>query len=187
VPGLNWALVKRAGSSFGFVTDSLSSYAISHGLFSATVARAARYAASGKLDATTDPWRPAVDCGELQFRFGFCPGDAHLPSVARRFSLPLLAQIMPAKRAIEPALPRVGSCAELSPATLTLHALKPAADGDGLVLRVQETSGQAHSARLTLFGAAVELGTVKPGALATWRLRRTLSGGWSAEAADLLA
>jgi len=185
VPGLNWVLVKRDGGGFGFVTDSLSSYTVANGMFSATVARASRYAASGKSAATAEPWRPAVDCGELQFRFGFCPMEAHLPAVARAFSLPLLAQIMPAKPALAPALPACGSFAEVSPATLTVLALKPAADGDGLVLRVQETTGTAQVATLTLFGAAVALGPVASGAMATWRVRRA-GAAWSAVATDLL-
>jgi alpha-mannosidase len=185
VPGLNWALVKRPGGGFGLVTDSLSSYTVSNGMFSATVARASRYAASGKVAADAEPWRPAVDCGELQFRFGFCPADAHLPAVARAFSLPLLAQIMPAKPAQQPALPKTGSFAQVAPATLTVLALKPAADGDGLILRVQETTGAAAHASFTLFGTTLDLGPVAAGTIATWRLRRA-GAAWAAVRTDLL-
>jgi alpha-mannosidase len=77
-------------------------------------------------------------------------------------------------------LPRQGSLAEVRPAGLQVLALKPAEDGDGWILRLQETAGQAARASLTWLGRKLALGSVPAGAIASWRLRAA-AGAWRAE------
>ena len=81
-------------------------------------------------------------------------------------------------------LPRSGSFASLRPASLQLLALKPAFDGDGLVVRVRETSGRTAKAVLDWLGERLSLGTVPGKRIATFMLRKTRSG-WKAAPTDI--
>ncbi len=185
VPGLRWARVSGPGGGFGFASDALSSFAIWNGAFTATVVRASRYANDVKLTAQAEPWRPAVDTGELLCRLLIGPADQRLLGLARELAQPPLAQTVPARPGKKGGLPRSGSFAALQPEHLALLALKPANDGQGLILRVQEVAGKPAQAVLTLLGQTLRLGKVNPRQIATWRLRQTKSV-WKATACDLL-
>lgn len=185
IPALGWLRVHGPTGGFGFASDALSSFAVAQGVFSATIVRATHYAYSDSTDYAADPWWPVMDAGEHRCRFALYAPDADLPARARELASPPLAMVVPATAAIAPAVPRSGSLAALSPAGLVLLACKPAADGDGLVLRVQEVSGSAQHATLTLFGARLDLGPVVGGAIVSWRLRPG-PAGWGAVRCDLL-
>lgn len=185
VPALGWVAASGAAGGFGLASDALSSFAVAQGILSATVVRTSHYAYSSSARYPADPWWAVADCGELRFRCAICPPGTAMPAFARTVASPPLVQVVPAAPAIGAALPRCGSLAALAPASLALQAVKPAADGDGLVLRVLETGGAAVDARLTLFGRDLDLGRVEAGAIASWRLRRG-PDGWSAGRCDLL-
>ncbi|MEI8064459.1 MAG: glycosyl hydrolase-related protein, partial [Verrucomicrobiota bacterium] len=51
-----------------------------------------------------------------------------------------------------------------------LLALKRAEDGQGVVLRVQETAGQSTAATLSWHGRKISLGIVGAYRIASWRL-----------------
>jgi alpha-mannosidase len=175
VPGGRWVRVTGPRGLFGFASDALYDFDCSAGEFRATVCRASRYADDVHTPANRDePWRAAVDAGELKFKFLISPGDARLPMLARELEHPPVAMLVPPH---EGELGRSGSMGQLTPGTVQLLALKRAEDGKGLILRVQESAGRATQPKLRLFGKPVRLGKVPAHKIMTWRLLRT-SRGW---------
>ncbi|MFA4945289.1 MAG: glycoside hydrolase family 38 C-terminal domain-containing protein [Lentisphaeria bacterium] len=180
VPGGRWVRVTGKAGKFGFASDALYGFDCFAGEFRATVARAAGYTQGRPTDFPA--WRPAMDNGELKFRFLLNPGNAELPALAQWLEQPPVSLVVPAKAG---KLPRSGSLAALSPATLQLLALKRAEDGRGLVLRVLETAGQECPATLEWLGQKLDLGGVAANRIATWRLRRKGSA-WEAVRSSIL-
>lgn len=182
-PGGRWVRVNREGSAFGFASDALYGFNFKPGVLQATIARASRYAADASVEPEEDIWNPAVDRGELKFRFLISPGDDNLSNLAKLLEEPMLVQtVLPT----DGKLGRTGSFGRIEPADLTLLALKPAQDSRGLVLRVQNLSGVAKDAVFVIGRAAVALGEVAPGRIAGWRLTPSASG-WQSEPADGIA
>ena len=70
-------------------------------------------------------------------------------------------------------LGRSGSIASLTPDGVKLLALKPAEDGRGLIVRVQEIAGRTVKPRLTLAGRTYALHALAPHTLATYRIHRS--------------
>ena len=179
VPGGRWVRLRTAQGTLGFASDALYGFDLKDGVLRASVARASRYANDVVTAPEADPWRPVVDCGELVFRFLLTTGneaEEGLPRLARELEMTPFTACVPAKPG---ELPRQGSLLEVRPAGLQLLALKPAEDGEGWVLRLRETSGQAVKAAITWCGRPLKLGTVAARGIASWRLR-TLAGAWSA-------
>jgi alpha-mannosidase len=180
VPGGRWVRLHTPQGAFGFASDALYGFDLKDGALRASVARASRYANDTFTPPDADPWHPVADCGELRFRFLLATGteaEAGLPRLAREL------EVTPVTVCVAPGpgdMPRRGSLVEVGPTSLQLLALKPAENGDGWVLRLQETAGQSAEARLTWFGRALALGTVPAGAIASWRLR-TAAGAWCVE------
>jgi alpha-mannosidase len=161
VPGGRWV---RVPGKFGFASDALYSFDCQHGALRATIVRASRYASDVKLPANAQPWRPAVDAGELRFRFLLAPANDALPRLAAQLEQPpvvLHAVPSPGK------WPRTGSLASIAPDSLKLLAIK-----DGL-LRVQETAGRATTPRVTWLGQKLQLTRVAPHQIMTWRIAKT--------------
>ena len=179
VPGGRWVRVSGTRGMFGFASDALYAFDCTRGEFRATVVRASGY--SNGTPPAMKPWRAAVDCGELKFRFLINPGDAALPALAHTLEQPPVSTLVAPHKG---AWRRTGTLAALAPASLQILALKRAEEGRGVVLRVQETSGKATAAELVLLGRRVKLGVVPGGRLATWRLVRTASG-WKARATSI--
>ena len=181
VPGGRWVrMCPDTGSeAFGFASAQLSSFACEDGAMVATIARASRYADSQVLGKDDQPWLPAVDRGELRFDLLFTYGNADLPVLARELVSPPVVEMVAAKPIRRGLLPRSGSLIALAPTCLALLALKRAEDGKGLVLRVQETSGTASVATLTVGGKDLRLGRVEANAIASWRLS-TRGRSWQA-------
>lgn len=179
VPGGRWVRLRTPQGAVGFASDALYGFDVKDGALRASIARASRYANDTFTPPDADPWRPAVDCGELRFRFLITTGpqaETDLPRLARELEMPPVALCVPAKPG---DLPRQGSLVELRPAGLNILALKPAEDGQGWVLRLQETAGRSARAALTWCGRRLTLGTVSPGAIASWRIRPA-GGSWLA-------
>ena len=176
VPGGSWVRVNSPKASFGFASDALYNFDTQKGEFRATVVRASRYGNDVKTAPDQEVWRPAVDCGELRFRFLMAPGSADLPKLAQELEQPPIVLLVAPKKG---GLPRSGSAAALSPAGLQLLALKRAEDGKGAVLRVQAPAGKPLKAQLQWLGEKIALGPVRGGEIASWRLAQTKSG-WKA-------
>jgi alpha-mannosidase len=176
VPGGRWVRTRSDTDTFGFATNALYNFDQHGDDLRVTVCRATRYANDVETRPEEIPWRPAVDVGELRFNAIITPGDDALPKFAEQLEQPPETLLVPAKKG---TLPRVGSLMSLSPANLKLLALKPASNGPGLILRVQETAGKSGMPKLTLHGKRIALSRVKPYTIATWRLIKNRAG-WRA-------
>ena len=180
VPGGRWARVDGPRQAFGFASDALYNFNCCRGEFQATVARASRYADTNTLPAGAEPWRPATDNGELTFRFLLTSDLAALPRLAAELeSPPALLPVWPSTG----PWPREGSLLRMEPSSVRLLAFKPAEDGHGWIVRGQEDAGRIARVRLTLCGAAIELGELGARRIGSWRLRRN-GAGWRAERCD---
>jgi alpha-mannosidase len=176
VPGGRWARVGGA-RGFGFASDALYGFNLRRGAFQATLARATRYAGDLPAGPAARPWEAAADQGELRFRFLLAFAAADLPRLAAELERPPAVRLVPDHGG---RLPRAGSLAALRPAALELLALKPAADGRGWILRVQNRTGRAvPRAEWTWLGRRLALGQVAAGRIVTWRLTRR-GGRWAA-------
>lgn len=181
VPGGRWVRVSGPDGAFGFASDALYGFDCKDGALRASVVRATRYATDRVLDAEAEPWRPALDTGELRFRFLLSPGDARLPQLAEELERPpITLLVLPGTG----DLPRTGSLAALAPDTLKLLALKPAEDDNGWIMRVQETAGVESEPQFTWQGMLLALGLVSPYAIASWRLTPSETG-WVAARTDV--
>ncbi|MBN2452271.1 MAG: glycoside hydrolase family 38 [Lentisphaeria bacterium] len=179
VPGGRWVRLRTPRGLFGFASNALYGFDLKDGVLRASMARASRYANDVRTPPEGDPWRPVVDTGELTFRFLLAAGreaGRELPRLARELELP------PVTACVAPSpgnLPRTGSLGGVRPESLQLLALKPAEDGRGWVLRLQETAGRTATATLTWLGQVLRLGPVPARAIATWRLVQE-GGVWRA-------
>jgi alpha-mannosidase len=174
VPGGRWARVHAAGKAngLGFVSDALYNFDSEAGEFRATVVRATRYANDVKTPADTELWRPAVDCGELKFRFVLTPPTADLPRLAAGLEQPPVVLLVPPGKG---ARKRTGSLLELTSARLL--ALKRAEDGKGFILRLQAAPGKAVNISANWLGKRFRLGPLNGGEIGTWRLQLS-KGTW---------
>jgi alpha-mannosidase len=162
-PGGRWV---RSGR-LGFASDALYGFDLHGGALRATVCRASRYADDLRREADEVPWVPVVDRGELKFRFLLTPDLAKVPRLAAELERPPVVLSVPASPG---RLPRSGSLMRLRPTSLELLALKPAASGEGIVLRVRANA--ACRAALTWLSRTIALGPVRKGEIATWRISR---------------
>ncbi len=181
VPGGRWVRIHGAGQTVGFASDALYGYDCKDGALRATVARAGGYATDVKLGPNDETWRPAVDTGELRFRFLLAPGGERLPVLARELEEPPITLLVPARTG---DWPRCGSLAALAPDSLRVLALKPAEDGNGWILRVQETAGRDTTPEFAWMGEALALDPVPANRIATWRLAAGATG-WTATATNV--
>jgi alpha-mannosidase len=183
VPGGRWIETAGVdGESFGFASDGLYGFDCKDGALRATVVRASRYANDVPAGPDQTPWRPAVDCGELRFKFHYTGGGQRLVDLARELEEPLVVQNAPAHPG---KWRKSGSILSLEPAELETLAFKRADDGKGFILRVQETGGRAVNPKLVIGGKRVKLSKVGAWKIATWRLIRRGSN-WIAEAVDIV-
>ena len=182
VPGGRWLRVRGKRGTFGFASDALYGFDGTDGALRVSLVRATRYANDVKTEATAEAWRPATDQGEHLFRFVISPGGSELQRLADELERPPL-YVLTAPHKGE--LPRAGSLMALEPATVRLLALKPAEDGRGLVLRVQETAGKTAAAVMRWQGKRIKLGSLAAREIASWRVRRA-GGGWRVERSDIL-
>jgi len=174
VPGGRWVKVSSPKAPFGFASDALYNFDARPGLFRATVARTSHYACDKKYGPDEVPELPSTDSGEYRFKFLIGPADESLERLSSELETPLLVQTVPPLK--EGKLPRKGSLLELSGGAFKLLALKPALDGKGMVLRVQETAGKASSLKLKLFGKSVAAGKIAPFKIASFRIKKAQGG-----------
>jgi alpha-mannosidase len=176
VPGARWARVNGKNGGMGFASDALYNFDSEKGEFRATVARASRYANDVETPANAELWRPAVDCGELKFRFLVTHAKADLPRLAAELEqAPVVLTVPPGKGKHK----RTGSLLELTPSSVRLLALKRAEDGRGFILRAQAAPGKAVKVSMLWLGRKIQLGALNGGEIATWKLQSTKTG-WKA-------
>ena len=172
VPGGRWVRTP----TLGFASNALYNFSLKDGALRATIARASRYACDLTLPPEAQPWIPAVDTGELRFKFVLSPGDEHLPVLARQLEEPPVVMAVPAAPG---DLPRTGSLMQIQPATMRVVSFK-ADQENGWLLYLQEMNGQTVTPRLKWMGQTLKLGKVEGGKIAAWRLVRR-EETWQAE------
>jgi alpha-mannosidase len=160
----------------GFASDALYNFDSEKGEFRATVVRASRYANDVKTDEAAELWRPAVDCGELKFRFLVTSPTADLPRLASVLEQAPVVLFVPPRKG---KLKRTGSLLELSPGPVRLLALKRAEDGKGFILRAQALPGKAVKVTALWLGTKIVLGPLKGGEIGTWKIQ-SASNAWKA-------
>lgn len=175
VPGGRWVRVRQNGKNFTFASDALYAFDCREKTLRATICRSSRYADDRTKGAGEEKWRPAVDAGELQFRYGISFGNSDPWRLADGLEQPptaILTSPHPGR------LPRTGSYAALTPVSLRLLALKPAENRKGWILRAQNYSKNAIArASLYWMGKQYSLGRISPWQIATWRLMK-LKNRW---------
>ncbi len=174
VPGGRWVRT-LGGRSFGFASDALYGFDLTDGALRATVVRATRYANDVKTAPDAELWRPATDVGEHRFRFILTPGDQSLARLAAELEMAPIVVTTP----VHPGkLGRTGSLATLVSAGFKLLAIKPAQDGKGWVIRLQEVAGKGGRPAVTWLGRKLALDGVGANQIATWRIQQR-AGVWT--------
>jgi alpha-mannosidase len=181
VPGARWARVHSKNGGMGFTSDALYNFDSVNGKFRATIARATRYANDAQTPATAELWRPAVDCGELKFRFLITDAKADLPRLAAELEQPPVVLMVPPSKGQRK---RAGSLLELFPTTARLLALKRAEDGSSFILRAQAHPGKPANLSACWLGHKIALGPLAGGQIGTWRIHRS-NGNWRATQSGL--
>ncbi len=169
VPGGRWVRIKNGAHTLGLASDHLYGFDSSGGTFRASVVRSARYCFDARDTPATPEWLPMTDRGEYRFNFLLTANGALLPQLARELEQPVHSLAVPPHPG---RLGRSGSLVELTPTTVRLLAFKPAEDGQGLIVRVQETAGRAARPSLTLAGKRIMLPRLPAHRIATYRLQR---------------
>jgi alpha-mannosidase len=185
VPGGRWVRMfnNKQEPVLGFASDALYCFEnTKKGELRATVARVSRYAyAPSVKDGSGPPTDAAVDCGELKFNFIINNGNNELEKLSQIIGQPPVAWITPVSKG---TLPRSGSFVSLSPASVEIQALKPANDGNGLILRLRETKGRSVKPKFKWLDSTVDLGRIRANTIATWRLVQS-GGKWTAKETNI--
>jgi alpha-mannosidase len=168
MPVLRWVRARDGRNGFALAGDVASAYDLESGSLRVTLARATRYARAEPLDQGKEWWRPTVDRGELRERFTLLPLNGPVEDAAEMLTQPPVVTM--AWENPGGTLPATGSLASLTPTDLRVLALKPAADGRGVELRLQNLAGKAHRPVLRLGGKTHRLGRVGAGEIATFRI-----------------
>lgn len=169
VAGGRWVRVKRGRHTLGFASDALYGFDASAGTFRASVVRSTRYAFDARDTPATPEWLPVADRGEYRFNFLLTTNGELLPRLAAQLEQPPISLSVPPHPG---KLGRSGSIVALEPSHVKLLAFKPAEDGHGLVVRLQEIEGRACRPQLTVGGRHYPLPPLPARSLATYRLAR---------------
>ena len=172
VPGGRWVRTRQNGKNFIFASDALYAFDCRNKTLRATVCRASRYADYHVKKANEEKWCPAVDAGELRFKYKISCGTMdpwRLADELEQSPTAILTAPHPGR------LPRTGSFVALSPSAVKLLALKPAEDGRGWILRIQNI-GKISPASLYWLGKRYSLGRIPPWRIMSWRLTQSKTG-----------
>lgn len=169
VPGGRWVRVNNGKHALGFASDALYGFDASEGTLRASVIRSTRYAFDARDTPSTPDSLPAADRGEYRFQFLISADAAAMPRLAAELEQPPVTLPVPPHPG---ALGRAGSIVSLEPAGVRLLALKPAEDGNGLIVRLQETAGRKTTPKITVAGQIYPLGPLAAHGLATHRIAR---------------
>ena len=181
VPGGRWVRVRDGNKTFGFASNALYGFNCRKGALMATVVRASRYADDVETPAQHQQWRPAVDAGELTFNFLLTPDTDPLPKLALELEQPIVSLTVPPHPG---RLPSTGTFFSLVPKNVQLLALKPALNGKGWVVRIQEIDGKSVALNGRWLDQALDFGTIRPRSLNTYRLT-VRDKKWSVRRVDI--
>ena len=173
-PAGRWVVRSGAGGSLGFCSDVLGDFDASAEELRVTLARATRYANDVPTPALDKKWQPAVDCGELKFRFCLFDGEVNPDHATDALQHPPLAMIAPAVRGPRP---RCGSLGGVGPDSIRLLSLEHIARGK-LRIRLQNRGESSAPAILILGGEPIESGILGPQQIATLTVDHQKSGQW---------
>lgn len=165
VPGGRW--VKTSG--FTFLSDAIYNFEMTAAGLNATLVRSAPYACSDRAKPSEKPWRPYMDLGEHRFRLLLAPPNADREPLSAQLEQP---PVCLATAAHAGELRGKGALGKLSARHVRLLALKPAQDGRGFVVRVQETTGRPTSLQFQFQDKTIDLGAIKAFEIASWRLQK---------------
>ena len=173
IPVLRWLRARdRLGKKgFALASDVLAAYDLESGDLRVTLARANRYARAENLDQSKEWWRPTTDRGELRARLVLLPANGPVEQAADLLTQPPLTMQVWENR--DGTLPATGTLARLTPDSIELLALKPAAVGGNIEVRLRNPTNQSVRPVLTLAGKRYALGPVAPGEIASFRLNRS--------------
>lgn len=187
VPGGRWVRVKAgkggsgSGLPFGFASDALYAFACARGALHATIARASRYAYSSLGREADQPWRPAADAGELNFRFLITQDVNSLVKYSQELEEPLVTQLVPPHRG---ALAPKGSLFSLKQSNVQVLAIKPAEKGSGWIVRVQELAGKTTVLEGRWIDQDLRFGLIKPWSISIFHIGFS-EGKWKVQLTDI--
>ncbi|HWB52810.1 MAG TPA: glycoside hydrolase family 38 C-terminal domain-containing protein [Tepidisphaeraceae bacterium] len=171
VPGGKWVrAIKNNAVRFGLATDALYDFDVAHDSLRATICRASRYADDQNTKANEVPWRPAVDSGELRFNFLISAGQDELPILADELERQPVSILVPSH---DGKRKKSGSLGEITPVTAQLLSLKPAEDGNGLIVRLFNRSDRPIKPVIRIENRKISLTQLKPGRIGTWRIDKS--------------
>jgi len=163
--------------ALGLVNDGTHSYDCLGGLLRAVVLRSPRFAQHDPVRPPEDSDYPFQDQGWHEKRFWLMCGSGgwqalNLPRRAEELQTPAEYVMDSAHAGAEPW---ERSLLEIEPESVVMTALKRAEDGDGVILRLQETAGRAADATVRASGVRAEgrlsLGPWQMGALRLFAAR----------------
>lgn len=170
------------------INDSTYAYAAQDGRLRLTLIRSVPAAEHPPFEYKDDRHVHFLDQGWQERRFLIVATEPEtaplsLDRLAEEFQVPAVPMLDSGHPGTEPW---ETSFVSVSPATVAVLALKPAEDQDGIVLRVQELSGEATRAELRIQNATRPLRVaLKPWQIKTLRLRPAAKA-WTADEIDAL-
>jgi len=191
-PCQDWiALEGRVGDktySIALLNDSTYGYDCLDGLLRATVIRSAPFAEHDPIKLPPETDNPFLDQGWQERRFWLVRGEgSHLNLNLQRRAEEVQT---PAEYVVDSAHPGTepweNSFLSISPESLIATAIKRAEDGDGIIIRIQETRGEKATARVRIPALPLDW----CGAIGAWEIKtlriRTKDGKPAAVETDLL-
>jgi alpha-mannosidase len=151
-PGQSWLDLSGEGAGLALCNDGKYSFDVAGGDIGMTVLRSPIYAHHDPLVPAQDGVYRHIDIGPQVFSYALVPHagswrDAGVPRRAAELDLPAIALVETFHRG---PLAAHGSALSVDPPSVALTVLKPAEDGDDLVVRCVETHGVAAEARIEL-------------------------------------
>ncbi len=174
VPGGKWVRVTNGDYHFGFASDSLYGFDLQNEQLRPTLIRGTRNASDATLGPDEQLWQPATDLGEHRLRFVITGDVDNLAARASELVAPPMVILATPSNG---RLPRHGSFAALQTDGLELLALKPAMDGRGWIIRVQEKKGKTATMRLRWLDQEFDGGQIPPYHICTFRISGS-TGSW---------
>ncbi|MBQ8509504.1 MAG: alpha-mannosidase [Clostridia bacterium] len=166
LPMLRWMLMERAGAGLAVCNDSKYSASASDGELRMVIARSCYYGDHfGRRDGRELP----QDIGEQEFRYVLSPfrGDmAAVSAEAERLNavFPVITETYH-----KGSLPQTASHASVSD-NAAITAIKPAEDGEGIIVRIAETAGMGGRVTASVQGVPMEA-DMEPYGIASFRIR----------------
>jgi alpha-mannosidase len=172
VPGGRWIKALADGKpSFVFASNAFYGFSISQKQLGVTLARSGRYCSDLSVDRRDSPWNPPIDRGVFRFSCWIKPGKTDANAFSEALEMPPVIQMTDPH---EGRLPSTGSFMKLYPSTVKLLALKPAANGKGMVLRVQSCCKKRVEVSMDWKGKRMSLGPIAGESIASFRMSKNI-------------